>query len=174
MGQILDKLYRAAAVVSAVLIALICVLISTQILLNGLGRVMPGILPSTIPSYADFSGFMLAASTFLALAYTLRSGGHIRVNLFVERLPKTAASWLEGFVLLAALGFVGVGLWSAGALVGESWHYGDVSSGIIPIPLWIPQTTMCFGLGLLFTALVHTLVDLLVSRHPILCSAEPE
>jgi len=38
-------------------------------------------LPSTIPSYSDFSGFMLAAATFLAMPYTFRSGGHIKVSL---------------------------------------------------------------------------------------------
>lgn len=174
MGRILDKLYQGAAVISATLIVLICLLISTQIFLNVLGRVLPGVLPSTIPSYADFSGFMLAASTFLALAYTLRSGGHIRVSLFVERLPKSVIPWLEGFALLAALGFVGIGLWFAGALVGESLHFGDVSTGIVAIPLWIPQTSMCLGLGLLFIALLHTLVDLLIRQQSVLSFGEAE
>ena len=34
----------------------------------------------TIPSYADFTGFFLAASSFFALAHTHREGGHIRVS----------------------------------------------------------------------------------------------
>lgn len=172
MGRLLDRLYWAAAIMSAMFIVLICILISAQVFLNILGRFAPGVLPSTIPSYADFSGFMLAASTFLALAYTLRSGGHIRVSLFVERLPKGCVPWIEGFALVAGLCFVGLGLWFAGVLVGESWHFGDVSSGIVPIPLWIPQTIMCLGLGLLFLALSHTLVDLLRSRQSVLSSGK--
>ncbi|MEI8632394.1 TRAP transporter small permease subunit [Vibrio sp. PP-XX7] len=39
-----------------------------------------------IPSSDDFAGFLLAASSFLGLAYTFRAGGHIRVSLFTAHL----------------------------------------------------------------------------------------
>jgi len=168
MRRFLNATYNAAGMLSAFLILAICLLISAQIVLNGMGRLMPGVLPSTIPSYADFAGFMLAGATFLAMAYTLRSGGHIRVNLVVQRLSPRVALVAEFLALTVASVFVGYALYFSGALVLESLHYGDVSNGIIPVPLWLPQSAMTFGLGLLLVALLHTLVDLITTGTSVL------
>ncbi len=139
---------------------------------HAVGRISPGTFPSTIPSYADFSGFMLAGATFLALAHTLRAGGHIRVNLVADRFPQQVRFFLEGFVLILAAALVGYAVWFMGGLVGESLHYGDVSPGIIPVALWIPQGIATFGLGLLLVAILHTFVDLLLAGKPILSTPD--
>ena len=170
MSRLLQKLYDLCGMIAGGLILCICLLISAQICLNAFGRLAPGLLPSTIPSYADFSGFMLAGATFLAMAHTLRAGGHIRVNLVVSRLPQKAQFIAEAFVLLIATGLIGYGAYFMGALVVESVHFGDVSNGIIPVPLWIPQSVAAFGIGLLLVAVIHTLFELLVARGPILSS----
>lgn len=168
MRRFLNATYKAAGMLSAFLILAICLLISAQIVLNGMGRLMPGVLPSTIPSYADFAGFMLAGATFLAMAYTLRSGGHIRVNLVMQRLSPRVVLIAEFLALTVASVFVGYALYFSGALVLESLHYGDVSNGIIPVPLWLPQSAMTFGMGLLLVALLHTLVDLITTGTSVL------
>ncbi|MGR3464406.1 TRAP transporter small permease [Limimaricola sp.] len=172
MNNLLDRIYKAAGLVSALLILAICLLVSLQIVLNAIGRLSPGLLPSTIPSYADFAGFMLASSTFLAMAYTLRSGGHVRVNLFVQRLPQGGTLLAEAAALVAGAAFVGLALWYTVALVLESFHYGDVSSGIVPVPLWVPQSVMAAGLALLLVAMLHTLADLARLRRPTLNSPD--
>jgi TRAP-type C4-dicarboxylate transport system permease small subunit len=150
------------------LILCICLLISAQIILNGMGRIAPDLLPSTIPSYADFSGFMLAGATFLALAHTLRAGGHIRVNLVTVRLPERAQFFAEALVLMIASALIDYATWCMINLVRESLHYGDVSTGIIPIALWIPQSVAAFGMALLLVAVVHTFVDLIRAGRPVL------
>lgn len=172
MGRVLQKLYDLCGALAGGLILCICLLISAQIVLNGLGRVMPGALPSTIPSYADFSGFMLAGATFLALAHTLRAGGHIRVNLITARLSERMQFFAEGFVLSVATALIGYATWYMGALVAESIHYGDVSNGIIPVALWIPQSVAAFGVGLLLVAIIHTFVDLLQAGKPVLSTPD--
>ncbi len=172
MVPLLNRLYQIAGAISAGLIMAICLLVSAQVLLNIIGRMFPGVLPSTIPSYADFAGFMLAASTFLAMSYTLRSGGHIRVNLIVQRLPEKAATLAEGAVLLVGIAFTGFATWFAGALVAESLHFGDRSNGIIPVPLWIPQSVMTLGLAFLVVALIHTFFDLVAARRPVLTNPD--
>ncbi|MEP5762578.1 MAG: TRAP transporter small permease [Litoreibacter sp.] len=168
MSRLLQKIYDLCGMIAGGLILCICLLISAQICLNAFGRIAPGILPSTIPSYADFSGFMLAGATFLALAHTLRAGGHIRVNLVVSRLPQGVQFFAELFVLVIAAGLIGYVTYFMGALVVESVHYGDVSNGIIPVPLWAPQSVAAFGIGLLLVAVLHTLFELLAARAPIL------
>ena len=172
MGYILQKLYDICGAIAGGLIICICLLISAQIGLNAFGRIAPGLLPSTIPSYADFSGFMLAGATFLALAHTLRAGGHIRVNLITTRLPERLQFLVEGFALLVATALIGYATWFMGALVAESIHYGDVSNGIVPVALWIPQSVAAFGTGLLLAAIIHTFVDLIRAGKPILSTPD--
>ena len=170
MSRLLQRLYDICGMIAGGLILCICLLISAQIGLNAFGRLAPGLLPSTIPSYADFSGFMLAGATFLAMAHTLRAGGHIRVNLIVSRLPKRGQFIAEAGVLVIATALVGYAAYFMGALVLESIHYGDVSMGIIPVPLWIPQSVAAFAITLLFVAVIHTLVDLIRAGEPVLSS----
>ena len=172
MGRLLQRIYDLCGALAGGLILCICLLISAQIILNAVGRISPGTLPSTIPSYADFSGFMLAGATFLALAHTLRAGGHIRVNLVIARLPMKLQMVAEIFVLLIATALVGYATWFMIGLVIESIHYGDVSNGIIPIALWIPQSVAAFGVGLLLVAIVHTFLDLIKAGKPILSTPD--
>jgi len=170
MSRILQKLYDTCGMIAGGLILCICLLISAQICLNAFGRFAPSVLPSTIPSYADFSGFMLAGATFLAMAHTLRAGGHIRVNFVVSGLPEKVQFVAEAIALIIAAALVGYAAYFMGVLVLESVHYNDVSTGIIPVPLWIPQSAATFGLGLLFVAVLHTLSDLFHAGKPVLSS----
>jgi len=168
MGRLLQSIYDFCGVLAGCLILAICLLVSAQIGLNTMGRLAPGLLPSTIPSYADFSGFMLAGATFLAMAHTLRSGGHIRVNLVTSRLPERLQFFIEAVVLLIAASLVGFASWYMIGLVAESIHYGDVSNGIVPVALWIPQSVAAFGVCLLCISILHTFVDLIRAGEPVL------
>ncbi len=172
MRRILDTAYFLGGAAAGALIVGICLLISGQIVLNVLSRLLGDAVPSSIPSYADFAGFMLAGASFLALAHTLRAGGHIRVNLLVARLPSKAQRWAEIAVIGAATALVAFALWFMGALVIESVRYGDVSPGIVPVPLWAPQTVVCAGLALLLVALIDTGVEAWRGDGPVLTTPE--
>ncbi len=172
MRKLLDTIYLATCWASAATILAIALLVSTQVLLNFSTRVFDLPLPSTIPSYADFSGFMLAAATFLAMPYTFRSAGHIRVTLITSRLPGKGALIAEVIALAIAAGLTGYACTYIIALVAESWHYNDTSPGMIPIPLWIPQTVMALGMSLLCVAILDTLVGTLRAGQPIIENAE--
>jgi TRAP-type C4-dicarboxylate transport system permease small subunit len=43
-----------------------------------------------------------------------------------------------------------------------SYQLNDLSQGIVPLPLWIPQSAMGIGCTLLFIAMVDRLVCLLM------------
>jgi TRAP-type C4-dicarboxylate transport system permease small subunit len=168
MLRILEFLYRAAGALAAAAILGISVIVSAQVALNILARAGGPDWSWTIPSYADFAGFLLAAATFLALAHTLRQGVHIRVNLVVQALPNGLAWAFEVMALSLGIAVAGAATWFTTGLVEESLHYGDKSTGIVAVPLWIPQLPMVFGLALLTVALLHTLVDAIIARAPIL------
>lgn len=171
MSALLDATYRLAAMVAACCIGAICLLISAQVLLNAGTRAgLP--LPPTIPSYADFAGYLLAAATFLSLPWTLRTGGHVRVGLITSRLPQRVGFAVELVVIAAGLAFVAYGAVFAALLTEESLRFGDVSNGIVAIPIWIVQIPMVIGLGLLTVALAQSLLETWAARAPILGGGE--
>jgi TRAP-type C4-dicarboxylate transport system permease small subunit len=51
-------------------------------------------------------------------------------------------------------------------LAEESLRFNDLSSGMIAVPLWIPQASMVAGTAILATALLDDLVAVLTGRPP--------
>lgn len=168
MRRALDNLYRISGGLAAAFIVAIVAIVFVQVCLNLADKIAAAItgtgLGLTIPSYADFTGFFLAASIFLALAYALREGGHIRVTLLLNRLPARAQRGFEIAVVAAALTMSAYASWFVFQLVYESFEYGDRSSGMVSVPLWLPQLPVAFGLTILTIALLDELVGLLRGR----------
>ncbi|MGB7261497.1 MAG: TRAP transporter small permease [Albidovulum sp.] len=174
MRRVLDRIYMISGGAAAAAILAICLLVTAQVCLNILARIGGPELSFTIPSYADFAGYFLATASFLALADALRSGSHIRVNLLIQRLSSPIRWALELLTLTVGGAMSAYASFFAAGLVGESWRYGDKSTGIIAIPLWIPQAAMVAGLCLLTLAFVDTLVESLRARTPILTDTGSE
>ena len=168
MRRALDTLYHGAGWLAALSILAIGAVVTAQVGLNVLSRFGGAGTNFTIPSYADFAGFGLAAATFLAAASTLRHGVHVRVNLLVQRFPPRVTWAFEVLALIIGTAMVGIATFWTAMLVGESWHYGDQSTGIISIPLWIPQIPMVAGLAILCVALIDTLVEAVRTGRPVL------
>ena len=78
MRRFLDGLYWTSGAIGCVFMVGIAAMITAQIV----GR----IAGFQVPSADDISGYFMGASTFFALAYALRRGGHIRVELLLQRL----------------------------------------------------------------------------------------
>ncbi|MDQ0326644.1 TRAP-type C4-dicarboxylate transport system permease small subunit [Rhodopseudomonas julia] len=178
MRKALDMLYDASAIAAALAIVAIAVLVSVQVLgrvadkaLQFLGYPVYGFL---IPSLAEICGFLLVAASFLALASTLRHGVHIRVNLLLQSVPEAAQRPLNALVLTAGTALCGFLAFQGVNLVLESYRFGEVSFGIIPIPLWIPQTAMAAGLVILTVALLDDLLVLLRGQVPVFAQHEGE
>ncbi|GHB11206.1 TRAP transporter small permease [Salinicola rhizosphaerae] len=145
MRRTLDALYLTSGVLAALFLMLIAVSILAQIA----GRAMGGVIDAT-----EFSGFCMAASTFLGLAYALRGGAHVRVGLLIEALPAHWRRRLESFVCAFSAGILGWLAWCAGTYTLQSYEFGDLSPGLIAAPLWIPQVGMTLGLIVMTIALV--------------------
>ena len=168
MRKALDLLYAASGLAAAGFIVLICLLVSAQVTLNLIGRVLGPAYSFTIPSYADFAGFFLAAASFLALAWTLTRGGHIRVTLLLQSMGKRPRLVSELFSLALGAILSGFTTWYMIKLSLASWHFGDLSFGIIAIPIWIPQAALSLGLAILTIAFVDLFVQSLRAGTPVL------
>lgn len=161
-----DKLYLASGIASGVCIILIMLIILAQII----GRIFGFIVPSA----EDFSGYCLAAATFLGLAYTFKTGGHIRVTLLTQRLPDRVATGLDKVVLLAALGLTTFMSFYSIHLIWESYIFEDVSYGYIPVPLWIPQLPVGIGCLALNLAVLDDFIRVLRGYTPSYKAHEDE
>ena len=163
-------MYKASCWLAAACIASIGLLVVCQVFLNLLDRcssLMTGTaIGLTIPSYADFTGFLLAAASFLSLAYTLREGGHIRVTLVTGNLSKNIQRLVEVWCVGVASGITLYFTWYTAMLTYESYVYHDLSPGMIAVPIWIPQTAMLVGLVILSIALIDELVTILSGGTP--------
>ena len=158
MRNFLDKLYLGSGMLAGLFIVLITLMILAQII----GRWFHIIIPST----EDFAGFFLAATTFLALAYTFRMGGHIRVTILVHLLKGRLQRFSLAATLVIFIVIIAYGTYHTGAFTYESWSFNEVSQGYIPVPLWIPQLSMVIGLTIFLIALVDDLVLVLSGKTP--------
>jgi len=154
----LDSLYNAGGYLAAFFLVTICLLVVVQVSFNCIDRISTlttgTAIGLTIPSYSDFTGFFLASSSFLALAYTMRKGSHIRVTLIFSNLSEPIQKVVETLCLLFASVISLYFTVYTAYLVYESFIYNDLSSGMVAIPIWIPQSSMLLGLCLLSISFV--------------------
>ncbi len=156
MRAALELLYRTSGRLAGFFLVAIAVLSLAQI---G-GR----LLGFAAHSFDEFAGYCMAASSFLGLAYALRAGEHIRMTLLLHRTRGIAR---RGLVFLA-----GFFTWYACDMLWFSFITHDVSQGLVPVPLWIPQTGMALGLVILLVALLDDLVVVVSRGTPSYDSAE--
>jgi TRAP-type C4-dicarboxylate transport system permease small subunit len=151
-------LYAAGAVLAAVFMVLIAAITLMQVVGRMLGL--------AVPDAGEIAGYAMAASIFLALAHTFHSGGHIRVNLLLAHVPhglrRALEYWCLGFLALVGALFAYVSI----KLVMDSYSMGDVSTGMMSVPLWIPQISMALGAILLELAVIEEFVHVVRGNEP--------
>lgn len=165
MRKPLDILYRCAEALGAICLAMVGVMILSQIV----GRQ----LQVQIPSADEIAGYFMAASGFLLLGPALRRGVHIRVGLLVERLHGQPRRLMEIVCLGAGLFLAGFLAWYWLGMTWDSYDLGEHSQGLLAIPLWLPQAFMGLGLLVLVIALADDLLRVLTGREASYNTAGP-
>lgn len=165
MRRLLDGLYHFSGLMAGGLVVFIFLIILAQIL----GRQF-GVM---VPSANELSGFAMAGATFFALAPTLRRGGHIRVGVLIRRIKGRARLVVElgvcGFSLLAS----SYATYHLVRLMLDSYRYGDLAPGVLPLPIWLPQSLVVLGMAIFTVALADTLVSLLRGELPPYLAESP-
>lgn len=162
MRAILDAFYR----ISGWLAALCLVVIAAMVILQILGRIADGAMKlAGYPPYgflvaglAEIAGYLLAVSSLLALASTLKAGVHIRVTVLLSALGERSRRIAEIAALSLASLFSVYMTWRLGLLAFDSWQYNEVSYGLVPVQLAWPQAAMTAGLAVLTISLLDELV----------------
>ena len=164
MRKILESLYFGSGVLAGVFLVLIAALSLAQIC----GR----LLGFAAYSFDDFAGYCMAASSFLGLAHTYRRNEHIRVALVVDRFSGGTRRLLETLCLSASAFLIGFFAWYAIDMAWTSYEINDVSQGLVPVPLWLPQSGMALGLLIMTIALLDDLITVLARGTPSYLIAE--
>lgn len=118
-----------------------------------------------IPGLTAYSGYTMAAASFLALAYTFHESAHIRVEILISRLPGKirylAEIWCLGVATCISLYLT----WFMFRLTYFSWKFEEHSEGADATMLWKPQSVVALGSVVLAIAVIHHFVKCLVSRN---------
>jgi TRAP-type C4-dicarboxylate transport system permease small subunit len=158
IGKFLDRLFTWSGYLAGVFLVTIAILVVAQILAR--------LFNKQIPSADEFAGYCLAASSFLGLAYSFRSGSHIRVTLLTDRLSTQIQRILMLLVLTFTIIMIAVWAYNSLSMVYESWKFKDMSTGILKYPIWIPQLSMGVGVTLFCLAIIEDLVNVMRGIEP--------
>jgi TRAP-type C4-dicarboxylate transport system permease small subunit len=119
-----------------------------------------------IRSGDDFAAWSMAASAFLGLAHTFKSGEMIRVGLLIDQFSGRVRHGIEIISLIIGLVFVGYFTFYAIKFTHDSFKFNDLSTGVVIVPLWIPQLGYTGGLVILTIAFIDELVHVLRGNLP--------
>ncbi len=155
----LDALSRVCGYVAAGLVVGIAALILTEIFCRT-------VLNVSLSFAWEYSAYFLAVSIFLAAAFTLRTGGHVRVMLLSQNVPPRVAYWLDWLATIAGMAIAGWLAWSLAGFAWKSWATGSTSATIDETPLVYPQAAMAFGAALLTLQLAARALRLLAGEPP--------
>ena len=166
MRRFLDRLYLASGAIGAVFVLLIGILMIGQSVLREFG-VRTG-------AVNDVVAWFCAAASFFAMAHAFKHGDFVRVTLLLESVPPRVRRVLEAGCLVVATISVGYLAWWANRFTYDSWSFGEVAQGLLPIPIWIPQASFALGSLLLLLAVVDELVIVLRGGRPTYVTAVEE
>ena len=141
-------------------IATLAVLVSLAT--TGYSVFMRYVLGTPITWIDELSGYLVVAIVMFGAAEALRRDDHIRVDLLTTRLSGVKAQAMK-VVWALFIGAVMVALLkSAITAVNFSRDFGIYSQGYMEIPMWIPQSMLIIGSGLVLLAAAGRLVEVLL------------
>ncbi len=158
LRRALDGLYLAAGYLAGFFLIAIFLLMMAL----SLGRQV-GI---NVQSGDDFTAWSLVAMSFLALAHTFKSSELIRMGLVIERLSGRSRQVMELIALTIGTAIVSSLTWAAVTMTYDSWILNDLSSGVVSVPLWIPQLGFSVGSAILLIAFLDELYNVATGGYP--------
>ena len=159
MLRLIDATGRFAGYAAALMIVGIAGLVLAEIVCRNLFNI-------SLTFAWDFSAYMMAGAIFLGAAFTLRSGGHVRVSLLTHNVPPLLAYAID---LAATVFALAIACFAAYALILFAWSSyatGRTSSTIDATPLIYPQGLIAFGAILLALQFLARLLRLILREAP--------
>lgn len=115
---------------------------------NALARYLLGISSN---AWLEIQWYLFGALFLLAASYTLKHNGHVRIDVFYNRLSPRGQAWIDlAGGLFFLLPMAGLMVWLAWPMFTESWVTGEMSPDEGGLPRWPVKLMLPLGFALLF------------------------
>jgi TRAP-type C4-dicarboxylate transport system permease small subunit len=158
LRRALDWLFRAAGAAGAACVGLIFVVM--------IGASLGRELNWRVSGANDIVSWLCAAASFFAMAHAFKHGDFVRVTLLYEKLSPRGQHAMNLFSLAIGSAAVAYLTWWATVFTWESYEFAEMATGLVVIPIWIPQATFVLGCWLLLAAVLDEFITVLRGGKP--------
>jgi TRAP-type C4-dicarboxylate transport system permease small subunit len=141
-GRLVSRIVETGAALSGIAVLLILALVCVEVVMR------QGFNRSTMIA-DEIGGYLNVAVVFLGMAYTLREGGFIRVEILYERLAGSFRRAADLFSIVVSLAFTVALGWYLALHVAYAWQHGTRANSVLQTPEWLPQSVTVLGCILL-------------------------
>lgn len=114
----------------------------------------------------ELSSYLMGATFLFGSAYTLRTGGHVRVSLLSERVSPRIAWLLDVFCTIVGVVVCTALTFALGDMAFAAYLFEERSFTPLRAPLAIPQSLVALGALALSLQMLLRLVLLVARRNP--------
>ena len=117
------------------------------------------VLQASLMAADEIGAYMLVGITFLGLAHTWITKGHIRIEFVIGKLTPRIRHWLRIITLFMAAAITMLLIWAGYEMVSYSNKIGKKSATVLEIPAQYPEAVIVVGALLVFIVIVVELVS---------------
>lgn len=150
--RLVKFLVAAGGVVGAFLLLIVTLITFYEV-------IMRYIFKSPTTWSLDYCIYLVMWGTFLGAAYTLRQGGHICVDVVINRFPKRRRRYVRVLNYCLILVFCGILTWRGLISCIEAYQYKEVTLSYTRTPLYVPMLSIVVGAGLLTLEIISRLLE---------------
>jgi len=149
----LAKANKFLAVTSGVLIFAISIIAVIEV-------IMRNFVKPTIWT-ADVSCYLLIWAIFIGSGYAFQEFGHVRVDLFLNLLPRRIRKIVSALSYCVAIFFMSILGWYSYRFFNVCYSMGRRTYAMIPILQWKLVIAMVIGCGIMLITLIFIVLDIL-------------
>ena len=150
---VLDRLYFRVGVVCGIFVLLLALFITYEVIARKIGIVKA-------QGVDQMSGYVMAFAMTWAFSYALRSGAHVRIDVFLPFMSPPVR-WIADAAAIGSIAyFVTITSWKVWIMVFTSYDIGAHSLTYPRTPLWIPQMVLGIGFSLCGLTAYHMLFSM--------------
>jgi TRAP-type C4-dicarboxylate transport system permease small subunit len=125
-------------------------------------------------AYTFTENYLMVIVAFLSMSYVMKLKGHIRIDIFTDKMPKSLVKWLNVIYLLAAAGFMFAVGYKSMFVTWEAYVRNYVATGVIPWPTWLSWIWVPIGAYLFTIRLLLIVYGTLRNKEDEVYESQPD
>lgn len=153
LARAYDGLHSVLGVMTAILIAVMALMISTDVVMRNVGL-------GSIPWSLELAEYLQFVAVFLGAPWVLRLGAHVRVDVVLQAVPRPIARALDVLANIAGAAISTALLWFAGVVGFNAYEDGARVIKSFIFPEWWLFALVAFSGALLLIEFARRLWSL--------------